>query len=60
MNSLITFYAWVPQYHSHHMFSSMKLNNYGFYKHYSKSLSAIYFDKGGIERIKLQPSLENW
>ena len=42
------------------MFVSMKLNNYGLYRHYSKSLSAIDFDKGGIERIKLQPSLENW
>ena len=60
VNSLITFYAWVLQYFSHYLFSSMKLNNYGFYKHYSKSLSAIDFDKGGIERIKLQPSLENW
>lgn len=33
---------------------------YTFYKHYSISLTVIDLDKGGIEKMKLQPSLENW
>ena len=33
---------------------------YAFYKHYSVSLTVIDLDKGGIKKMKLQPSLENW
>lgn len=33
---------------------------YAFYKHYSVNLKVIDFDKGGIEKVKLQLSLENW
>ena len=32
---------------------------YAFYKHYSVSLSVIDLDRGGLEMMKLQPSLDN-
>ena len=34
--------------------------NYASYRHYSVSLIVIDLDKGGIDKMKLQPSLENW
>lgn len=33
---------------------------YAFYIHYSVNLTVIDLDKGVIEKMKLQLSLENW
>ena len=33
---------------------------YASYRHYSVSLKVIDLGKGGTDKMKLQPSLENW
>ena len=33
---------------------------YASYRHYSVSLIVIDLGKGGTDKMKLQPSLENW